>query len=115
MRRTRVRSCGPPHPPQTRSRKSRASTKDAPGKNRTCARGLGNRCIPNDDKQSFDTLVQELYGQHELLLEAFGSRLSRTKTAGTRTKYVAHVRHFLTWLGDRDVVSVRAADINDYL
>jgi integrase/recombinase XerD len=56
-----------------------------------------------------------LYGQHQLLLDAFASRLSRTKTPGTRTKYVAHVRHFLTWLGERDPLSVRSPDLNDYL
>jgi integrase/recombinase XerC len=102
----------PPLPSETRFSRGFGS---APGRNRTSARGLGNRCNPNSDENILDTLVQELYGQHELLLEAFGSRLSRTKRPGTRTKYVAHVRHFLTWLGDRDVVSVRAADINDYL
>jgi integrase/recombinase XerD len=50
-----------------------------------------------------------------LILEAFASRLARTKAPGTRTKYVQHVRHFLSWLGERDPVSVRASDINNYI
>jgi integrase/recombinase XerC len=90
----------------------------APGKNRTCARGLGNRCTINLDVQYLAILTHEVndYSQQiPLLLEAFASRLGRTKTPGTRAKYVQNVKHFLAWLGERDPVSVRPSDINDYV
>lgn len=54
-------------------------------------------------------------GMH-LKQEAWLASLARQgMTHGTRIKYGAHVRHFLSWLGDRDLATVTRQDIEDYL
>src|SRR4051794_12291355 len=87
----------------------------APDKNRTCARGLGNRCQVNRDVKKvvtndYNVLVE--VRQLSPLLDGFTSRLARDNVAdGTRRKYRQHVGAFLTWLGDRDPATVRRLDV----
>jgi integrase/recombinase XerD len=92
---------------------------DAPDKNRTCARGLGNRCYPNRDSKKVVTNDYNLPVEvRELspLLDAYWARLGRDNAAaGTRTKYRQHVGAFLTWLGDRDPAAVQRAIVEEYL
>jgi site-specific recombinase XerD len=88
----------------------------APGKNRTCARGLGIRCYHNFDVQKLDIIVQKMDDYVALLLDSYSARLARQGLAGgTRAKYLAGVAHFICWLGDVEPASATRQDVDSYL
>jgi site-specific recombinase XerD len=90
--------------------------RSAPGRNRTSARGLGNRCYPNHCVQKVAILVQKMDGRALLLYESYSARLARQGLAsGTRAKYLAAVRHYLSWLANTDAVAATRQEVDSYL
>ncbi len=114
------RAFGPPGRPLYNTvlyKEAGPRNENAPDRNRTCARGLGNRCNRNYEVDILHGDDYDLYvEEHDLKAQAWLASLARQGMApGTRTKYGAHARLFLNWLGDRDVADVTRRDVEDYL
>jgi len=84
--------------------------------NRTCARGLGNRCYLNNFSQKLYADVQDMDSHTLLLVESYGARLARQGLArGTRRKYLAALARFLESLAEADPASVTREEVEEYL
>ena len=56
-----------------------------------------------------------MYDKALLLFESYSARLARQGLAsGTRTKYLAAVEHYLSWLGGADAAAVTRQELDEY-